>query len=185
MNAPLVPHPPVASVADFAQAYATGYAAKAATNNRANIVGGANLAPVAPANLIAPTSVLIAAIPLTPKVSGFIAFYFNLIYTVSGAIGVSAAASTYEGQTGGLTGGTTTGGVIWESSPIAAPTGGANFATVGLYSQTDPAGGLTQTIMISGVAPMAPNVLGALLFSITTADNLSAMQLTAGAYELP
>jgi hypothetical protein len=182
---PLVPQPPIASVADFQLAFARGQAATVAANNRANIVGGANSVPVAPANLTAPSSAIVAAIPITPRVSGQMAFYFNLVYVVSGAIPVSAAVTTYEGQTGGLTGGTNTGGVIWESGPITAPTGGGFFTTPSLYSQTDPAGGLTQTIMLSGVAPMLPNILGAILFVITTADNLSGMQLTAGAYELP
>jgi hypothetical protein len=183
MNA-LMPQPPTANVADFAQAMALGAASRQATDNRAAIVFGAQTTPVAPANVSAPTSFLIAAIALTPKVSGRFQYDFTLIYTDSAADTVTGVIGIVSPYTS-VSGGTLLNKVYWESSPITI-SGGTILAAPGTYAATFGAGNLQQTMVMGGLSPTAPlGVPLLIILEVTAVHNLSAMSLVCSAFELP
>jgi len=183
MNA-LMPQPPAANVADFAQAMALGAASRQATDNRAAIVFGAQATAVAPANVAAPTNFNIAAIALTPRVSGRFQYDFTLVYTDSAADTVTGGIGLITPYTS-VSGGTLLNKIYWESSPITI-TGGTILAAPGIYAATFATGNLQQTMAVGGITPTAPlGVPLLIVLQVTAAHNLSGMSLVASAFELP
>lgn len=180
----LMPQPPMANVADFAQANAGGAGRAAALFRNTSLP--TNTASVAPAGLTAPSGAIVALFEMLPTVTGRFQFDFNLTYTDSAADTVLASVSIFHGVTS-VTGGTVVGGpppapeFIWESSPMAL-VGGSAVGVPATYSATFGAGNLTQTLNLSGMALSFANMW--LVLEITATHNLSAMQLSASCAEV-
>jgi hypothetical protein len=174
---------PASSLYDFQLARAVGESGRQASANRASLVFGANTAAVAPANLVAPANVILAAIELTPKVSGRFVFMFGFSFTDSAADSVGLAVTA--GPAVAVTGGTLLNNIVWESSPITAA-GFAATQTPAIWGQTFAAGNLTQSATIAGMTATLPVGTPALIIlSVSATHNLSGMDLTASAFELP
>ena len=175
--------PPIMSAYDFALARAVGESSRQASANRASLVFGTNTAPVAPANLVAPANAILAAIALTPKVSGRFQFNFVLNFTDSAADSVGLAVTA--GAAVAVTGGTLLNNIYWESSPITAA-GFAALQTPCIWGQTFAAGNLTQSATLTGLtAALAVGVPALIILTVAATHNLSGMDLTASAFELP
>lgn len=179
MNAQPIPSNPFASVADIALAQAAGgRSAQLKTNGSFPT----SHLPVSPANLTAPTAAVVAVFALIGKVTGRFNFDFNLVFTDSAADTVTASVALFTGVTS-VTGGTTVGAFTWESSAITV-VGGAAIDIPTAYTAALPAGGLTQTMGLQGVAVAAtPTTPIWLIMSVSATHNLSAMTLNAFAYE--
>jgi hypothetical protein len=168
---------------DFAQSQAGGASARRAAENRGTIVFGANAAPVAPANVAAPTSFNIAVIALTPFVSGRFMFNFNFSFTDSAADTTTTTVGLISPYTS-VSGGTLLNHIYWESSPITI-SGAVILANMAEDVRTFGAGNLGQTVQLSGISFTAPLAVPCLLvLQVTATHNLSAMLLTASAQEL-
>lgn len=180
----LVPMPPMASVADFAQAMAGG-AGRAAQLFK-NTSAPTNTAPVTPAGLTAPSSAIVAVFVLTPVVTGRFLFDYNLTYTDSAADTVLASVSIFHGVSS-VTGGTVVGGpppaaeFIWESGAMAL-VGGSAVGVPATYTATFATGNLTQTLNLSGLALSFTDTW--LVLEISATHNLSAMNLSASCFEV-
>ena len=177
--------PPIMSAYDFALARAVGESSRQASANRASLVFGTNTAPVAPANLVAPSNAVLAIIGIIPKVSGRFYFTFGFSFTDSAAdsVGLSVGAGSSVGTT--VAGGTLTNGILWESSPITL-TGFTSAQTPAIWGQTFAAGNLTQSATLAGLtAPLAVGIEALIVLTVAATHNLSGMDLTASAFELP
>jgi hypothetical protein len=172
------PLPPVASVADFALAQATGAASRGALRNRAGLT-----TPLSPAVLVAPASAIVAAITLKSVASGVFMVSASMDYSDSAPDSVTAAIIVKSAVTS-IVGGTTTTGVQWASSPIVA-TGGTLDGIAGLYGEAFGAGNLTHTIMMAGLAFGVSQAEMSFLFEIIAAGTITPGALLMSAYELP
>lgn len=174
----MYPLPPVASVADFAQAQARAVVGGAAVAN--NIAALAN--PVVPANLVAPSSTPVAVVELPSVGRGRFQFSVTMTFTDSIADTVTAAVANYTAFTPS-TGGTVTSGVRWASSAITAAAGTLQGAP-GIYRAVFPTTAEGQTMVLSGIAIGVAGIPNQLVFAVSAAGTLSGLNLLVSVREL-
>jgi len=177
-----IPANPYASVADIALAQAAAGRSASRSLNQSFPTAS----PVAPAPIAGPqTAYPVALFKMTGRVTGRFKFGFDLVFTDSAADAFSSSVSVFTGVTS-VTGGTVSsdGFFTWASSAITV-TGGAAQSVPAVWSASLPAGGLSQTAVLDGVAiaPTATTPIW-LIFNVAATHNLSAMSLNAYCYEI-
>lgn len=176
------PLPPVASVADFAQAQATARQARAASLN--SFTTGASMLTLNVS--IAPASATIFAAGLvTPKASGLFMVSFAIVFALAAAATVSAEAIVAPAT--GLSGGTAIGSTFrYLSGGFVAIAGeGTPTGAVLIGNQVATAQIAAQTITFSQMFAATPGVQNVIAAAVQSAGTLDNTTMSMSYYELP